>query len=163
MYSTGCYEQDSEGTWSVKQNEARIPWIPIDPSGPVDLRQYPRFKHAQVLDVTLQRGDVLYLPALWFHRVSQTASEDPQAPLAVAINVGSETLHSQDATQTDAAACTPILQVVVRSRLRFTRLEFGKPGPAVDAFSRWTRRTSLAGWLSCFRHSSWQISPFKPR
>lgn len=86
MYSTGCYEQDSEGTWSVKQNEARIPWIPIDPSGPVDLRQYPRFKHAQVLDVTLQRGDVLYLPALWFHRVSQTASEDPQAPLAVAIN-----------------------------------------------------------------------------
>ena len=55
----------------------------------VDLDKFPRFKHAQVLTVTLNRGDVLYLPALWFHRVSQSASKDPRAPLAVAINVSS--------------------------------------------------------------------------
>lgn len=88
MYGTGSYKQEGDGKWSIEHGAARIPWIPIDPAGPVDLTEYPRFKHSQVLTVTLERGDMLYLPALWFHRVSQKASTDSKAPLAVAINVG---------------------------------------------------------------------------
>lgn len=87
MYRTASYQQHADGSWTIEDNEAQIPWIPIDPADSVDLKEYPRFKYAQVLTVTLQRGDILYLPALWFHRVSQTASKDPAAPLAVAINV----------------------------------------------------------------------------
>lgn len=87
MYATASYELSEEGGWSIDNNDAEIPWIPVDPAEDVDLAKYPRFKHAQVLTATLERGDILYLPALWFHRVSQKASSDPQAPLAVAINV----------------------------------------------------------------------------
>lgn len=63
----------------------RVPWIPVDPANP-DLRRFPRFKHARPLQVTLKRGDMLYLPALWFHRVSQTCGSEEEAPLAVAVN-----------------------------------------------------------------------------
>lgn len=68
-------------------SENVLPWIPVDPAKPVDLDKYPRYKSARPLSVTLQRGDILYLPALWYHRVSQTASKDPEVPLAIAINV----------------------------------------------------------------------------
>lgn len=89
MYRTGTYLRDSTGKWTIEHKDEQIPWIPIDPADPVNLDEYPRFKHAQVLTVTLERGDILYLPALWFHRVSQTASCDPRSPLAVAVNVSS--------------------------------------------------------------------------
>lgn len=39
------------------------------------------------MSVTLQEGDMLYLPALWYHKVSQTPSKDPRTPLSIAINV----------------------------------------------------------------------------
>lgn len=87
IYPAGSYERQPDSSWTIKQSGHEIPWISIDPALPVNLDDYPRFKHAQVLTVTLQRGDVLYLPALWYHRVSQTASSDPKCPLAVAINV----------------------------------------------------------------------------
>jgi hypothetical protein len=34
-----------------------------------DLDKYPRFKNAAALDAFLEPGDVLFLPALWFHHV----------------------------------------------------------------------------------------------
>jgi jumonji domain-containing protein 7 len=94
MYQTGSYERLPDGSWSVQQSATAIPWIPIDPAEPVDTDLHPRYKHAKCVSVTLQRGDMLYLPALWFHRVSQTASSDPEAPLAIAINVSTITCAS---------------------------------------------------------------------
>ncbi len=47
------------------------PWIPIRPDNP-DYSQYPLFKHATPLKVVLYPGDLLYLPSLWFHQVSQS-------------------------------------------------------------------------------------------
>lgn len=55
-----------------------------------DLDRFPRFAHAQPLTVTLDAGDMLYLPALWFHRVAQDVGPSPggptEAPAAIAAN-----------------------------------------------------------------------------
>ncbi|OAL17928.1 hypothetical protein AYO22_11084 [Fonsecaea multimorphosa] len=51
----------------------RIPWIPIDPLSPPTptSTKYPCYKHARPLTVTVSEGEILYLPAGWFHHVSQ--------------------------------------------------------------------------------------------
>ncbi|GAA5967768.1 hypothetical protein JCM3765_001434 [Sporobolomyces pararoseus] len=51
-----------------------IPWIPIDPlnNPSLEARVYPRYSLARPMKVTLRKGDVLYLPAFWFHHVSQS-------------------------------------------------------------------------------------------
>ncbi|KAI9311097.1 putative phospholipase, partial [Dichotomocladium elegans] len=49
-------------------------WIPIDPLHP-DLQKYPRFQYARPIVVTVEEGDMLYLPALWFHQVLQQGEE----------------------------------------------------------------------------------------
>ncbi|GAA6063950.1 hypothetical protein JCM10212_004905 [Sporobolomyces blumeae] len=48
-----------------------LPWIPIDPLAP-DLDKYPRYACARPMTVRLDAGDMLYLPAMWYHHVSQT-------------------------------------------------------------------------------------------
>lgn len=88
IFPCGEYERSLDGQWTIRQSDQKTPWIPIDPVHP-DLSSYPRFKHARPMSVALERGDILYLPALWFHRVSQTAGETAGkgTPLAVAVNV----------------------------------------------------------------------------
>ncbi|KAK4703976.1 peptidyl-lysine (3S)-dioxygenase / protease, partial [Phenoliferia sp. Uapishka_3] len=66
-----------------------VPWIPVDPTSP-DLSLYPRFAYAKPLTITLEAGDMLYLPALWFHRVAQDVGPSPagaaEEPAAIAAN-----------------------------------------------------------------------------
>ncbi|KAL1926170.1 hypothetical protein VTP01DRAFT_6035 [Rhizomucor pusillus] len=50
------------------------PWIPLDPLKP-DLEKYPRFKHAKPIVITVNEGEMLYLPALWFHQVLQKGDQ----------------------------------------------------------------------------------------
>ncbi|KAG2224363.1 hypothetical protein INT45_006763 [Circinella minor] len=52
----------------------KTPWIPVDPLHP-DLERYPRFQHAKPIVVTVEKGEMLYLPALWFHQVLQHGDE----------------------------------------------------------------------------------------
>lgn len=49
----------------------QVPWIPLDPLAP-DLARYPSYSQAQALRCTVQAGEMLYLPALWFHHVQQS-------------------------------------------------------------------------------------------
>lgn len=49
----------------------QVPWIPLDPLAP-DLARYPCYSKAQALCCTVQAGEMLYLPALWFHHVQQS-------------------------------------------------------------------------------------------
>jgi jumonji domain-containing protein 7 len=55
-----------------------IPWSPIDPDDP-DLSRYPLFANATVYQVEVEAGDILYLPAFWFHKVKQSG-------LTIAVN-----------------------------------------------------------------------------
>lgn len=49
----------------------KVPWIPLDPLAP-DLARYPSYCQAQALRCTVRAGEMLYLPALWFHHVQQS-------------------------------------------------------------------------------------------
>ncbi|XP_012267185.2 bifunctional peptidase and (3S)-lysyl hydroxylase Jmjd7 [Athalia rosae] len=48
-----------------------VPWVSIDPLNP-DYARYPGYKNVTTLRVTVRKGDLLYLPSLWFHHVRQS-------------------------------------------------------------------------------------------
>lgn len=56
----------------------RTSWIPVCPLAP-DLRRYPLFRLAHPIRCDVKAGEMLYLPALWYHRVTQRG-------LTVAVN-----------------------------------------------------------------------------
>ncbi|GAA5822047.1 hypothetical protein JCM11251_004839 [Rhodosporidiobolus azoricus] len=67
-----------------------VPWIPVDPLSP-DLDRYPRFKLARPMKVRLEKGDMLYLPAFWYHLVEQDVGPGPSpqgadVQAAIAVN-----------------------------------------------------------------------------
>jgi jumonji domain-containing protein 7 len=88
LYPRAQYQKSpsGSGSWSISPFEPpqNVPWIPIDPLAP-DFDQFPRFRYARPLQVTLRPGDLLYLPSLWFHHVRQTRGSDSEG-LAIAVN-----------------------------------------------------------------------------
>ena len=49
-----------------------ITWISSDPDNPLDLLQHPKLQYTHPIHVKVHAGEVLYIPALWYHQVSQT-------------------------------------------------------------------------------------------
>ena len=62
-----------DGKWRYEDSAdgACVSWIPIDPLKP-DLERYPNYAHCRPLEVTVEAGEMLYLPAMWFHHVQQS-------------------------------------------------------------------------------------------
>lgn len=54
----------------IDNNE--IMWISVDPLDPFSVGQYPNFTKAHIYNVRVEKGDMLYLPSLWFHHVRQS-------------------------------------------------------------------------------------------
>lgn len=48
-----------------------LSWIPLDPDDPNVCEKYPGFANAHPLRCIVYPGEVLYIPAMWYHRVSQ--------------------------------------------------------------------------------------------
>ncbi|XP_029392407.1 bifunctional peptidase and (3S)-lysyl hydroxylase JMJD7 isoform X2 [Mus pahari] len=73
LYTPATYQLTEEGTFRVVDEEAmeKVPWTPLDPLAP-DLTQYPSYSQARALHCTVRAGEMLYLPALWFHHVQQS-------------------------------------------------------------------------------------------
>eukprot|EP00752_Nemacystus_decipiens_P010892 g9685.t1 len=64
-------ENGGRGGFEVElEGGTTVPWIPVDPACP-DLDKYPLFRHASPIQCRVGPGDILYLPALWYHRVAQ--------------------------------------------------------------------------------------------
>jgi peptidyl-lysine (3S)-dioxygenase / protease len=53
----------------LDDDDGVVPWCTVDPLSP-DLEKFPEFAHASPVTVDIEAGDLLYLPALWYHRVS---------------------------------------------------------------------------------------------
>lgn len=71
QYQIASFCDVSTESYSVKPDPNTVPWISIDPLAP-DVKKYPRYRDAFVHHVTVESGDCLYLPSLWFHHVRQS-------------------------------------------------------------------------------------------
>lgn len=72
LYQPAVYHQREDGEFEIIDQEGdKVPWIPVDPLNP-DLERFPRWESVCPLRVTVRSGEILYLPSLWFHHVSQS-------------------------------------------------------------------------------------------
>jgi jumonji domain-containing protein 7 len=72
------YVRNAEGGLEIKEEqEDDVVWACWDPDAECDEQiesEYSRL--ARPIRVTLGKGDMLYLPRLWYHKVSQSCSEE---------------------------------------------------------------------------------------
>jgi len=67
----------SDGALSIEPQEGQDP-VPVavwDPEEP-DIRRSEYSHLSKPVTVTLQEGDMLYLPAMWYHKVRQTSGKE---------------------------------------------------------------------------------------
>jgi jumonji domain-containing protein 7 len=70
----------NDKTWRVKQDfdedmPATVRWIASDVTekdNPDHLQEFPLLRYAHPIEIRVKAGEMLYLPSLWFHRVTQT-------------------------------------------------------------------------------------------
>lgn len=77
LLTPATYERDDNGRLSIRLDEHAdlVPFVTWDPDNPQD-NSTPLSKFAKPMRVTLDPGDMLYLPAMWYHKVSQSSSPD---------------------------------------------------------------------------------------
>lgn len=64
------YDDDADDAVASDDN-TRVPWVSIDPLDP-DYQLYPDYARAHPITCTVNAGETLYLPSLWFHHVQQS-------------------------------------------------------------------------------------------
>jgi len=70
---SAVYKQTPDGVWHCEllPNISNVDWVAIDPTSP-DTETHPEYCLSRQYKVTLGPGDVLYLPSLWFHHLTQS-------------------------------------------------------------------------------------------
>lgn len=71
VFRDGKRPQKTELQLIPDPEEGKVRWLRPDPALPDD-GTYPSIPRANPITVRVQAGEVLYLPALWLHRVTQT-------------------------------------------------------------------------------------------
>ena len=83
MVRTGRYEYLQDGRFEIAMDEdGEIPWVDLDPMDATSERV------GRMRTVTVQPGQILYLPAGWYHHVTQECGEwdDGSAAPCIAVN-----------------------------------------------------------------------------
>ncbi|GFR09993.1 bifunctional peptidase and [Trichonephila clavata] len=65
-----CWE---DGKCKIKDLDDEVKWVPFDPKLDND-KKFPMVSQLKKYHIILEAGDMLYLPALWFHHVEQSHS-----------------------------------------------------------------------------------------
>ena len=75
LYEPRVYRKE-EGVWRTCMVESAHEgdregheWISVDPEAP-DYERFPMSRYAQPIRISLQPGELLYLPCMWYHQVS---------------------------------------------------------------------------------------------
>ncbi|GBG30499.1 Lysine-specific demethylase 8 [Hondaea fermentalgiana] len=78
-FPAATWQRDDHGAWAAVRDDpaASVPWIPYDPV--TQPEQFSPQVTEALVECHVQRGQILYLPAMWLHRASQTR-------LTVAVN-----------------------------------------------------------------------------
>ena len=84
LYERECQSgrfDSSKGRWKVVPNldsdgkPSTVRWVAAnvnEKENPAVLKEFPLLQYAHPLEVVVKTGDMLYLPALWFHSVTQS-------------------------------------------------------------------------------------------
>lgn len=58
--------------WSIvaSPQTGDTPWIPVDPLR-MDMKKFPMAAQLQPIECVVHAGQILYLPAMWYHRATQ--------------------------------------------------------------------------------------------
>jgi jumonji domain-containing protein 7 len=80
-YSRGAFQvNDTTRQWEVSnmEEEPKVHWIAPnvtilqEENGSVLKETYPLLEHVRPMEIRVRAGEMLYLPSLWFHRVTQS-------------------------------------------------------------------------------------------
>ena len=65
------HQSEGTGPFEIRLDDGGgwVPWCEVDPLFP-DLQKHPEFVNASPVAVDLDAGDSIYIPSLWYHRVS---------------------------------------------------------------------------------------------
>ena len=69
-YPKAIYKEIA-GDMKIVPEDGTVPWISIDPLKP-DYDKYPSYRNAKQIHCRVHKGEMLYLPSLWFHHVRQS-------------------------------------------------------------------------------------------
>lgn len=69
-YQKASY-REIDNELKIVPEDGSVPWISVDPLNP-DLDKYPEYRKATQVCCRVRKGEMLYMPSLWFHHVRQS-------------------------------------------------------------------------------------------
>ena len=82
LFRAGKYKRKPDQSFEIEISDRSQPWIVVDPSNPaIEINKFQPFEYANPIDIEVKAGEILYLPAMWYHHVKQTGN-----PPTIAIN-----------------------------------------------------------------------------
>lgn len=83
QYPVGEWKETSKQEWEIINKETTNVWCSVTPEMPFDQSKFPWFDKVIPFKIKLHPGDLLYLPNMWYHQVSQSTTSSSDYVIAV--------------------------------------------------------------------------------